>query len=75
MMAWGVPGPQEDLHWGPVKERGLALWKQWRKELKLNEILTVFNAASVNDTCGVAVQGKSREVESCITSKFPEVQH
>lgn len=26
-------------------------------------------------TCGVAVQGKSREVESCMTSNFPEVKH
>lgn len=74
MMAWRVPGPQEDLNWEPVKERGLVLWKQWRKEPERFEILTVFNAASISETCGVAVQGKSREVESCMTSKFPEVQ-
>lgn len=70
-----MPGPQEELNWGPVKERRLALWKQGRKEPKLCEILTVFNAASISKTCGVAVQGKSREVESCMTSNFPEVKH
>lgn len=65
-MAWRVPGPQEELNSGPVKERGIALWK-WLGEGKnpnyVRLILTVFNAASINETCGVAVQGKSREVE------------